>query len=73
MGSLDAEWRIAMTRAYAEDARATGDAVTVDVPEGANHFNVVDAESPALEMVTAAIRTMIGEPTSVEAAATARR
>lgn len=61
VGSLDAEWRIAMTRAYAEDARAAGDAVTVDVPEGANHFDVVDTQSPALEMVTAAIRAMISE------------
>ena len=62
VGSLDGEWRVAMTRAYAEDVRAAGDPVTVDVPEGANHFDVVDAESAALGMVTAAIRTMIGGP-----------
>ena len=60
VGSLDAEWRITMTRAYAEDARKAGDVVTVDVPEGANHFDVVDSRSPALEMVTVAIRAMIG-------------
>ena len=59
VGSLDAEWRIAMTRAYAADVRAAGDNVTVEVPEGANHFDVVDAESPALEIALAAIRAMI--------------
>jgi len=73
VGSLDAEWRIAMTRAYAEDARTAGDAVTVYVPEGANHFDVVDAQSPALEMVTAAIWAMIGEPMSHAAAAESSR
>jgi len=73
VGSLDAEWRISMTRAYAEDARTAGDAVTLYVAEGANHFDVVDAQSPALKMVTDAIWVMMGEPMPDEAAAASSR
>jgi len=60
VGTLDAEWRIAMTREYAEAARATGDSVELTIPEGANHFDVVDPEGPAVAMVAEVIRRMAG-------------
>lgn len=59
VGGKDGPWRIQMTREYAEAARAAGDPVELAVPETANHFDVVDTESPALEMILAAARGMV--------------
>jgi len=59
VGGKDGPWRVTMTREYAETVRAAGDPVELAVPETANHFDVVDTESPVLEMVLTAVRGMV--------------
>lgn len=59
VGTLDSDWRIAMTREYAAAARAAGDTVELQEPDGANHFDVVDAEGPAVRIVADAVRALV--------------
>ncbi|MEM9305609.1 MAG: alpha/beta hydrolase, partial [Pseudomonadota bacterium] len=59
VGSMDNDWRIAMSRNYRDAAREAGDRVVLDIPEGANHFDVVDPEGPFPDRVTEAVRMML--------------
>lgn len=59
VGTRDEAWRIAMTRAYAADARAAGDVVELILPEGADHFDVIDPEGPALALVADTVRALV--------------
>lgn len=61
VGTLDAEWRIAMTHEYAAASRLAGDEVHLDVLTGADHGDVVDAESPAVELVARVIGELLDE------------
>lgn len=59
VGTRDAEWRIAMTGEYADAARAAGDEVTLTHPDGADHFDVIDPEGPAVTMVGDAVLNLV--------------
>lgn len=61
VGTHDAEWRIAMTREYAAAAQAAGDVVELDLTEGADHFDVIDPEGPAVALVAGVIKKLVGE------------
>lgn len=66
VGTRDSAWRIAMTREYAAVARAAGDAVDLLVPDGANHFDVVDPGGPAIALVTQAVARLLSHDAHVE-------
>ena len=66
VGTGDAEWRIAMTREYAEAARAAGDPVQLDLPQDADHFDVIDPDGPAIGIVAEAVRTLLQETAGSE-------
>jgi acetyl esterase/lipase len=61
VGTRDNDWRIVMTPEYAETARAAGDEVDLELPEGADHVDVVDPEGPAVEMVAGVILALVSE------------
>ena len=53
---------VAQSRAYADSARARGDAVTLSIVPGVGHFDLVDPRSRAWPVVVGAIRAMLGAP-----------
>jgi len=62
VGTRDAKWRIAMTREYAAAAQAAGDTVDMELIEGADHFDVIDPEGPAVALVADVIKQLVGLP-----------
>lgn len=55
VGTRDSAWRIEMTREFAAAARSAGDEVELHVPEGADHFDVIDPEGPSVALVAETI------------------
>lgn len=53
---------VAQSRAYADSARARGDAVTLSIVPGVGHFDMVDPRSRAWPVVVDAIRAMLRTP-----------
>jgi hypothetical protein len=51
-----------LSREYADAARRAGDAVTLQVVDGAGHFELVRPGSVAWPTVLTAIRALLGEP-----------
>ncbi len=51
-----------MTREYAATAQAAGDTVDMDLTEGADHFDVIDPEGPAVALVADVIKQLVGLP-----------
>ncbi len=62
VGSGDSAWRVSMIRQYARAAEEAGDTVTLAVAEGANHFDVVDADGPGFPPIAAAVLSLAGGP-----------
>jgi len=58
VGTSDNEWRVAMTREYADAARDAGDSVELTILDGANHFDVVDPEGPAFPVIKEAVLSL---------------
>ncbi len=59
VGTQDAEWRITMTREFAAAAQTAGDPVELVLPEGADHFDVVDPEGPAVDLVAHLVEDLL--------------
>ena len=57
-GDADDTVPVAMSVAYADRARAAGDDVTLDVIEGAGHFELIDPRSAAWEHVVNALTNL---------------
>jgi len=60
VGSKDGPWRVTITRNFAEAAKAKGDSVRLLIPEGANHFDVVNAHGPAYPLIADAVKSIVG-------------
>jgi acetyl esterase/lipase len=61
-GAEDAIVPVAMSEAFAAQARARGDDARVHRLEGAGHFDVIAPWSPAWPAVEAAVRALLGRP-----------
>jgi acetyl esterase/lipase len=61
VGTRDDAWRVGTTRRYAEQAAAAGDAVRLEVLEGANHFDVIDTCGPAWPVIVREVLTLLGD------------
>jgi len=51
VGTLEEDWRVEMTRAYAAAAERSGDPVRLSIPEGIDHFDVMDPLGPAFALI----------------------
>ena len=59
IGDKDSQWRLKMTERYAEKSIAAGDITKVVVVPGANHMDVVDAQSGFAEAVGNEVRILL--------------
>lgn len=59
LGTLEDDWRIEMTRAYAETAKRSGDVVRLLKPEGMDHFDVVDSFGPAFALIAPEVVALV--------------
>lgn len=63
LGTLEGDWRIEMTRAYAETVKQSGDALRLLEPEGMDHFDVVDPLGPAFDLIATELLDLVrGSP-----------
>jgi acetyl esterase/lipase len=60
VGTRDNGWRQTITQNFAVAAASLGDTVELVIPDGANHFDVVDAYGPAYPMIAGAVKSMLG-------------
>ena len=61
VGTLDNPWRVAITRSYVDNAILLGDPAHINVPVGANHFDVVDPCGPAWPTIVTEVFWALGE------------
>lgn len=62
VGTRDNDWRIAMTKGYAALSEQKGDKVKLVVPEGANHFDVVDPKGPLFATISQSVLSLANAP-----------
>ena len=60
IGSQDDAWRLESHERYHDIGTAVGDEIDLVTFEGANHFDVVDASSPAWAEIVGAISKYVG-------------
>jgi acetyl esterase/lipase len=58
-GSADANVPLELSRIYVERAKAAGDAATLAVIDGADHFEPFDPDTPSGAVVSAAVRDLL--------------
>ena len=61
VGTLDNPWRVAITQNYVDSAKSLGDSGRINIPVGANHFDVVDPCGPAWPTIVTEVLLAIGE------------
>jgi hypothetical protein len=60
VGTRDNAWRVTITKNFATTAAGLGDNVEIVIPDGANHFDMVDAYGPVYPMIASAVLSMLG-------------
>jgi acetyl esterase/lipase len=62
VGTKDNPWRVTITKTFAETATQKSDTVSLIIPEGANHFDMVDAKGPAFPIFAKNVKMLLGIP-----------